>query len=231
MDRDGCHDRRAILFDFGGTLDSDGHHWLHRFFALYEEVGLSIPRPAITSAFYHAVDTCYADPRVAAFSLRRLLDHQVVLQFQALQIKDRAKEKEIARRFREQSEACLHARVHLLKRMKGSFRLGIVSNFYGNLGLICADAGLEGLLEVIIDSNRVGVRKPDAAIFTMALANLGLAPDKVVFVGDSYERDMIPAKRLGMETVWLRRSPPFPDPSGCVDHTIVRLSSLEGLVL
>jgi hypothetical protein len=38
---------KAILFDFGGTLDSDGEHWLDRVYALYETAGLEVAQPEI----------------------------------------------------------------------------------------------------------------------------------------------------------------------------------------
>src|SRR5262245_8247746 len=45
----------AFLFDFGGTLDSDGQHWLDRFYRIYEQIGLSaLAKDRIKEAFYWA---------------------------------------------------------------------------------------------------------------------------------------------------------------------------------
>ena len=47
----------AFLFDFGGTLDADGLHWLDRFYTIYQDIGLpEIPKKLIKEAFYWADD-------------------------------------------------------------------------------------------------------------------------------------------------------------------------------
>ena len=47
---------QAILFDFGGTLDSNGRHWRERFFALYREAGVKTSPEAFDRAFYDSDD-------------------------------------------------------------------------------------------------------------------------------------------------------------------------------
>ena len=46
----------TVLFDFGGTLDSDGVAWKERFFALYRSEGLDLSAEAFAPAFYAADD-------------------------------------------------------------------------------------------------------------------------------------------------------------------------------
>ena len=88
MDRTEFRECRALLFDFGGTIDSDGEHWLDRFFALYEDAGLDFAREEIKRAFYHADAACHADPGVPALGLRPLLDRHLRFQFEALSLCD-----------------------------------------------------------------------------------------------------------------------------------------------
>ena len=66
------------------------------------------------------------------------------------------------------ARACATAR-RVLARLSRRHRLGVVSNFYGNLGAVCADAGLTALFDVIADSTAVGWTKPDPRIFRHAL--------------------------------------------------------------
>jgi len=223
----------AILFDFGGTLDSDGRHWLTRFLALYDAADLAIPGPEVTRAFYHAVDTSYADGRVAVSGLKPLVDFQVHLQFEALSIDDPVKERLIADGFRSGCEAFLHDRIRLLTRLKTAFRLGVVSNFYGNLHIVLEEARLSDLFEVIIDSNVVGVRKPDPRIFRLGLSALRLEGSEVIFVGDSYERDIVPAMESGMRAIWLKdesRGPGMDGKGITSGASISRLTELEELL-
>jgi len=224
-------DCRAILFDFGGTLDADGEHWLDRFFALYAAHHIDVEPADIKRAFYRADELCHGDPRLATAGLRPLMRHHVHLQLTVLQRADPALELAMADAFCRYSEGFLARNATLLRRLRARHRLGVVSNFYGNVAAICAEAGLGESLALIIDSARVGLSKPDPAIFRLALAGLKLLPEQVIFVGDSYERDMIPSRELGMRTVWLKGpNPRIPENAGPVDACIGSLTELEELL-
>jgi putative hydrolase of the HAD superfamily len=224
----GCE---AILFDFGGTLDSDGEHWLDRFYALYEQMGLKIPLSEIKRVFYHADGLCSSDSRVVSLGLRSLMKHHVHLQFLSLSLADGEREKKMVEAFCAQSEYFLRRNARLLHRMKNRYRLGLVSNFYGNVGTLCEEAGLAELLDVVLDSALVGMSKPDPEIFGAALERLKLPSKKVISVGDSFERDMIPSRDIGMKTIWLKGpNPRMPENAGAVDASISSLPELEVLV-
>ena len=64
-------------------------------------------------------------------------------------------------------------------------------------------AGVADKFDLLIDSYVVGMRKPDARIFHLALEQLGLAPAEAVYVGDSYAMDALPALAVGMRAVLL----------------------------
>jgi putative hydrolase of the HAD superfamily len=224
----GCE---AILFDFGGTLDSDGEHWLDRFYALYEQVMLNIPAPEIKRVFYHADSFCSSDPQVMPLGLRPLMRKHVHCQFTALNLEDEKKEMEVVDAFCTKSEYFLRRNGDLLLRLRNRYQLGLVSNFYGNVRTLCEEAGFADILDVIFDSVLVGMSKPDSKIFLAALAKLALPAEKVIFIGDSYERDMIPARALGMKTLWLKGpNPRIPENAGPVDGSISSLSELEELL-
>jgi len=48
------------------------------------------------------------------------------------------------------------------------------------------------------------VRKPDPKIFTLGVEALKMQPDEVVVVGDSMDKDIIPASKAGCHTVWFK---------------------------
>jgi HAD superfamily hydrolase (TIGR01549 family) len=225
------HGCKAVLFDFGGTLDSDGEHWLDRFRELYKNAGLDIPVPEIKRAFYHADSLCNGDSQVISSGLRPLMKHHVHLQFMALNLTDDEKERELVEAFCSKSETFLRRNALLLSRLKHRYRLGLVSNFYGNVGVLCEEAGLSKSLEIILDSVEIGVGKPYPEIFQIALRKLGLPPEQVIFVGDSYERDIIPTQELGMKAIWLKGpNPRIPANTGPLDAWISSLSELEALL-
>jgi putative hydrolase of the HAD superfamily len=90
--------------------------------------------------------------------------------------------------------------LHALKQ--AGYKIGMITNgraFY-QLSKI-KSLGIEGYFDNIIISGAVGIRKPDHAIFQLALANLEASAERTVFVGDNVKADMIPSKQMGMRTV------------------------------
>lgn len=84
-------------------------------------------------------------------------------------------------------------------------RLGLVTNgtSAGQRAKIAA-LGLGGLLDPILVSEEVGVKKPDPRVFALALDRLGLPAGEVLFVGDHPVNDVAGPAALGMRTVWRR---------------------------
>ena len=222
---------KAILLDFGGTLDSDGGHWLDRFYTLYQQAGLDIDPSDIKIAFYRADALCCADTQVNSMGLRPLMRHHVRLQFSVLKLENHKKEKEMVASFCAGTEQILRRNARILEYLRQHYKLGVVSNFYGNVFALCEEAGLVEFLDVILDSTRLGIGKPHPDIFLTALETLHLPPEQVIFVGDSYERDMIPAQRLEMKTIWMKGpSPRMPQNAKPVDACIACLTELEVLL-
>jgi putative hydrolase of the HAD superfamily len=156
------------------------------------------------------------------------MTHHIRLQFRQLGIADTAAMATMVESFCRKTTHYLHRNAGILSRLRNRFRMGVVSNFYGNVGTLCREAGLSESLNAILDSNRVGVGKPDPAIFRMALDRLDLPPENVIFVGDSYEQDMIPARKVGLKTVWLKGpNPRIPADATPVDAVIEGLAELE----
>jgi len=227
---------RALLFDFGGTLDSDGGHWLDRFYALYAQFRPNLSQDETKRVFYHADKVCCEDPAVNRMGLRELMTYHINLQFRALSIEDPVMAETVTDRFCTETERYLRRNTLLLNRLQRRYKLGVISNFYGNVPIICREAGIDALCEVILDSVRVGLNKPDARIFHIALNKLKFTPEQVGFVGDSFTKDILPAKKIGMRTVWLKGTYPYiPDnidtPERFVDATITALTELDELVL
>ena len=66
--------------------------------------------------------------------------------------------------------------------------------------------GLERLLHNVVVSQEAGLHKPDPALYSHALATAGLNPAQSVMVGDRIDWDLIPAKSLGMRTVFFTQN-------------------------
>jgi HAD superfamily hydrolase (TIGR01509 family) len=96
-----------------------------------------------------------------------------------------------------------------LARLKAAgLLLGVVSNSEGRVEEALAAAGLRQFFDVVIDSARVGVEKPDARIFQAALEALGVPAEEALYVGDLYEVDVVGARSAGIEAVLIGTLPP-----------------------
>ncbi len=196
---------RAILFDMGGTLDGDGLHWLDRFVALYDDFGAGLPRAALRGAFDEAERRAALDDEIASSDLAQMIALHVKWQLAHLGLSDPKLERHLIDGFVGPVRMAAAANAQLLASLVArGFKLGVVSNGCGNVETLCADFGYEPYLSIIVDSRRVGLFKPDPAIFIHAAEKLGGDPGAMMMVGDSFDRDVRPAKAAGMKTAWLQ---------------------------
>lgn len=221
----------AVLLDFGGTLDADGLPWKERVTRLYREEGLAITPERFDPAFYAADDALVGTvPPTLSFqeTVRRLVAGVT----HGLGLRDDALVDRIATRFLASALETLRSNASLLSALSRRYRLGIVSNFYGNLAAVCDECGIREFFSVIIDSAQVGSRKPDPRIFRMAVAALSVRPADAVLVGDSLSRDMAGARAVGMPHVWLVGETSRHEQPCCPgDPVVYSLKGLEGLLL
>jgi putative hydrolase of the HAD superfamily len=193
---------RAVLLDYGGTLDGDAWHWFDHFRALYAAAGRPLDETALKAAFYAADEALAADPAVRSFGLTTMVETHVGLQLARLGIDDRVLFHRLVDGFVADTHRAWDRNQPLLRRLATRYRLGVVSNFYGNMPALLAEAGL-GPFATVLDSALVGLRKPDPALYELAATRLVLPPGTVLHVGDSWDRDVVPARAIGMHAAWL----------------------------
>ena len=202
----------TVLFDFGGTLDADGVAWKERFHGLYKSDGLAMTTGAFAPAFYAADDALIGGlaPTVGfhetVSALAANLEAELAARRSAIgdaSPADSRRGQRVAEQFLARASAILARNRPVLEALGQRRRLGVVSNFYGNLEAVCDSAGLAPLFGVMVDSHRVGVQKPDPAIFRAALDALHAAPETSLYVGDSLRRDCEGARRAGLTFVWI----------------------------
>jgi HAD superfamily hydrolase (TIGR01509 family) len=83
--------------------------------------------------------------------------------------------------------------------------MGIISNWDTTLPEKLAESLPKLKFEHILSSEALGVRKPDPAIFALALQKAGLDAKECIFVGDSIRLDVAPASAAGIETYLIDR--------------------------
>lgn len=204
---------KGILFDFGGTLDTNGTHWGIVLQEAYRDAGVRLDEKAFREMYVQGERQLAAHPVIEAedtfdIVLQKKLDleytYAIAHGFLPDEPATRTRIVEIARRCYESARENTRRAATLLRQLHTDYRLALVSNFYGNLHAVLADFGLSDCFDVVIESAHAGVRKPDPAIFARALEALRLSPAETVVVGDSYKNDIAPALALGITPIWLK---------------------------
>jgi putative hydrolase of the HAD superfamily len=93
--------------------------------------------------------------------------------------------------------------VALARRLHRSYRTALLSNATLYLDTLLVDHKLTDIFDVIVNSARVGLRKPDPQIYRLTLDRIGLAPAQCLFVDDK-ARNTLVAQSLGMEAIVFR---------------------------
>jgi 2-haloacid dehalogenase len=97
--------------------------------------------------------------------------------------------------------------VNALRALKGKYKLAIISNIDDGLFALTARY-LEVEFDYIVTAEQAGTYKPSPNNFELALERIGVAPEKILHVAESLFHDHVPAKRIGLDTVWVHRRPP-----------------------
>jgi len=80
--------------------------------------------------------------------------------------------------------------------------IAIISNSEGHLAELIEELGWSREFDVVVDSGRIGIDKPDPRIFAHACAAVGVAPQQLLHVGDAWEADVQGALGASANAVW-----------------------------
>lgn len=98
----------------------------------------------------------------------------------------------------EDAEECL-------RTLSRKYRIGIIANQSSGTAKRLEKFDLLQYIDLAIASAEEGISKPNPRIFQIALEKSGCVPARAVMIGDRVDNDIIPAKAMGMYTIWLRR--------------------------
>jgi len=108
---------------------------------------------------------------------------------------------EAHRRFGLWTVAIDGARQAVTEVRRRGLELGVVSNAEGRVAEDLDSAGYEGLFTTVVDSQVVGVEKPDPRIFEIALERLGANAETTIYLGDVPAVDVEGARSAGITPV------------------------------
>lgn len=203
---------KGVIFDYGGTIDSRGVHWSEVIWDGYCDAGVAVTKEQFRE--------CYVFAERELAKVRHILPHHNF--HDLLLIKMRIELGYLAGQgllnadciepiaakialycYRAARSSVEEARP-VLEALYARYPMVLVSNFYGNVESVLADFDLRRYFRDIIESAVVGVRKPDPKIFQLGVDALGLKPEEVLVIGDSYKKDIVPAESIGCHVAWIK---------------------------
>ena len=191
---------KGILIDFGGTIDSDGVHWFNAFRDAYAMVA-DVSKELLWDAYVHTERTLGRNPIIKPTdTFCKTLQVKIALQTEYLQsqgVTVTAQDSILDTCYNKVVKHISTVSKPALEKLHTKYPMVLVTNFYGNMHTVLAEFGLDHLFKDVIESSVVGVRKPDPQIFRLGVAALGLDPAETVMIGDSLEKDIVPAQSIG----------------------------------
>lgn len=117
----------------------------------------------------------------------------------------------------------------VLTVLRERFKVGVITNASLNARVVLDREELTPLLDVVVISAEVGVEKPDAVIFMIALDQLNVLPAEALFVGDSLAADVQGAQNAGLTPIFFDRKNQNPQISCRSIHSLAELLHLPQL--
>ena len=93
----------------------------------------------------------------------------------------------------------------VIKALSQKYELGIIANQLDGLKERLEAFDLLQYFKYIISSWDVKIMKPDIRIFEYALDKANCTPQETCMIGDRLDNDILPAKALGIKTVWIKQ--------------------------
>lgn len=213
---------QAIIFDYGGTIDTNALHWSEVLWEGYQHTNIPVSKEEFRQSYVFAERALAKHPYIQPeHNFLNLLTIKCDLETQDLVNRGVWLVSDTERKIQSDAVAnyCYQYVLNVLEvsrpviaTLAEKYPLVLVSNFYGNIETILKDFHLE-YFQHIVESAVVGVRKPDPQIFQLGVDALReimgktaeeLPAHDILVVGDSYSKDILPATKIGCQTVWLK---------------------------
>lgn len=106
--------------------------------------------------------------------------------------------------------------------------MGLLTNWTKTLDQVLKDVKLTPYFDFVHSSHTLKIEKPNPKVFVKALKNIIKKFNKVYYVGDDYELDVVPARYAGLIPILIDRDNRYPDSVDCL--RIERLTDLKKIV-
>ena len=202
---------KGVIFDYGGTIDTNGIHWGEVIAEQYRLAGVEINRDLYRNAYVHGERSLAKAPIITPEdTFHTLLRKKIAIQFEHLRELTQSQQftpglaDRIADGCYNKVKGTLATSRAIVEQLSKQYPMVLVTNFYGNMPVVLKEFGLAGYFNSIVESSIVGIRKPDPALFALGVDALQLPAEEIVVIGDSYRKDIYPSLTLGCKTIWLK---------------------------
>lgn len=202
---------KGIIFDYGGTIDTNGIHWAEVIWQQYCIANIDVEYNIYRNAYIQGERTL-AKQRIIqpTDTFRTLLHKKIDIQFSYLtnecnitgltsELKDI-----IAEGCYSKVKETLEKTCAIIDKLSKKYPMVLVTNFYGNMPVVLEEFNLSKYFKSIVESSVVGLRKPDPALYALGIKELGLPAEEIIVIGDSYRKDIYPARENGCQAVWIK---------------------------
>lgn len=234
---------KTLLFDYGGTLDTNGRHWSYVLWDGYKQAGVPVSEDDFREAYVYGErylgshDIIEATDDFQAVLLKKVrlemarLSASGKLSFTSVAVN--AAIRSIADWCNEYVLRNMQQTHQVLSALKERYALGLVSNFYGNLPAVLRAYHLSDYFSTVVESAAVGIRKPNPDIYALGLERMEAEAGQTVVIGDAFNKDILPAKQLGCKAVWFKGQTwkPEQNDEAVADAVITDLEQLTVLLL
>lgn len=202
---------KGIILDYGGTLDTGGDHWSYVIREGWEKAGVIAEDALFREAYvYGEQEMERVSEILPSHNFADVLKMKLHMELQYLARTGNFAPAAIEEKSAEIAAYCYGVAKdetakskEVLMELSKKYPLVLVSNFYGNLDTVLKDFGLYDCFKEVVESAKVGIRKPTSGILEKGINALGCKPEEVLVIGDSIKNDIEPARKLGCETLLL----------------------------
>ena len=198
---------KAAFFDFGGTLmDAESDRAAHR--EIVEKVqkrySLSQSAEELAREFEHAL-FAYSPERAKKW----IRAETIITEFFKQLVGERLSTEWLWDVYfdahRRHCKLFPDARPSIERIRKLGLHVGIISDIDDDyFDFQTRQFSIDSLFDSVTTSDAVGVGKPNPKIFEAALSTVGCRAAEAIYIGDSFERDVLGAKKAGMTSIWYR---------------------------
>lgn len=94
----------------------------------------------------------------------------------------------------------------VLEKLHGNYQMGLITNGPSDIQQQEIEKlNIRPFFEHFFIEGELGFGKPDPRVMELAQEAVGIPADQILFVGNSYKHDIVPAQEAGWKTAWIRR--------------------------